>query len=718
VIKKTLPLVNVVSDGLTIKRLLLIAGVVAIIGGVFLLVVSLAEFSHSGPEIQAVVLERFSLYMAYSVARLVLWAALIIFVLSILGGLFYWALAIIFQRSFSIPMALGFSLLFPFILVLVQFSKILLYFPGLIVASFSFRISRLYPFWDLLTPMRVDTIVVVFWAVFILVMLFAAFIAVRKLHNNAAAAVFFMVPALLWAFNFYLDNEGGVVDTRKAWQSNDKPNIIMIGSDSLRADKLFVNGYEKEISPAITRLAEKGTNFTNAYVTLARTTPSVSSIFTGKWPHNINVRSNYIADDGVKFPAMPFPEVLKRNGYNTAAVGDWAASDFSKFDFGFDYLDVAPDQWNLKYLLRQGPKPIRLFLSLFFFNDFGKKMLPEIYYIAGAPLTNKTASVANEMVERLALMGQPFFINIFIASTHAPFSSEFPYYIKYSDPKYRGESKFAMSGLSKAENIVKLQQKDKRYFDVQQIHDLYDGGVKAFDTAIEDIVSSLEVMGVDKNTIIVIYSDHGMDLFEGESWGQGNMLSDYSYRIPLVIFNPHQKGAGKVDGIVRSVDIAPTLLELAGVSDASLVGMDGVSLVDAMRGKSLPQLPAFLESGLWLGRKVKGLPDDRISYPEIFEILEIVNDDSGTLSIKPEYYDRIIEAKARMIKYGDWEMLYFPNQEGATFTLYNRRLDPAGGDLSKLYPDKFVDIKSQLLAWIKGDSRLNWCNEHLVPVDC
>ena len=67
-----------------------------------------------------------------------------------------------------------------------------------------------------------------------------------------------------------------------------------------------------------------------------------------------------ILSDG--YPSLlRLAELLKSQGYRTATVSDWGGADLGKFSFGFDLTDVPEDQWNLKYLLRQVPKDLRLF---------------------------------------------------------------------------------------------------------------------------------------------------------------------------------------------------------------------------------------------------------------------------------------------------------------------------------------------------------------------
>ena len=351
------------------------------------------------------------------------------------------------------------------------------------------------------------------------------------------------------------------------------PNILLVGSDTLRADRLGAFGYRRALTPNIDALGKQGVLFRNCYVPCARTAPSLVSMLTGTWPHTHGIRDNFIADTEVRLNVSTLPQLLKPLGYRTAAVSDWCGSDMGKFAFGFDYADLPEDQWNLKYLIRQGPKDLRLFVSLFTHNRLGRLLLPELYYLGGVPLTSQMGRRARRLVSRLAASPQPFFLNVFYSTTHPPFASEWPWYTRFADPAYAGESKFAMAKLTDPFEIIRRQGAPKEEFDLDQIIDLYDGCVAQFDDEVGRMLRHLEACGLAQNTIVVVYSDHGMEFFEHDTWGQGNSaVGDFSPRIPLVIRDPRKPAGGTIDAVVRSIDLAPTLLELAGSRPAPTHG--------------------------------------------------------------------------------------------------------------------------------------------------
>ena len=474
----------------------------------------------------------------------------------------------------------------------------------------------------------------------------------------------------------------------------------MIGSDTLRVDRLGASGYRRPLTPFIDTLSKQGTCFTSCYVPCARTAPSLISFLTGLWPHTHGIRDNFVSDAESRIDADPLPAVLRRHGYRTAAVSDWSGGDLGKFNVGFEILDLPEDQWNLKYLLRQGPKDLRLFLSLFTHNRFGKWALPELYYLAGVPLTSRVGADARRTISRFAKRGEPFFLDVFMSTTHPPFGSEYPYYTLWSDRDYAGESKFVMARLTDPWEIIRRQGDSKAEFELDQVVDLYDGCVRNFDDEVRRIVEHLDACGLRDDTIIVVYSDHGMEFFEHDTWGQGNSVrAEASPRIPLVITDPRQAGSGTCEKVVRSIDIMPTLLDLAGIESPSQV--EGVSLRSYLSGGDTDlDLAAFNETGIWL-TVPPGMPADHLRYPSLLEILEIPDKRTGTLAIKPQFRDAVITAKDRMVRLGPWKLTFEPATNGGRYALFNVVEDSdCRNDLLAANPDVVADLKGRLDGWM------------------
>lgn len=648
------------------------AGAAALVT-LLLVLKSLTDFSRTGPQIRQEIQKHYRWYSALALARLAFWSFALSAGMAAAGIAVYGCLGRISGLEFSSSGALAAALAGIAVATALQFLRHLLYLPATIAASSHYRLSRLYPLWRRLSPKRLRR----FQQLLVTLGIVAALATVTDLLEQARwvdLALFAVLgTAVLVAIRILSPQDS--MPVRSAARASEYPNIIMLGSDTLRADRLGAAGYRRHLTPNLDALARQGAQFTHCYVPCARTAPSLVSLFTGAWPHTHGIRDNFVAGDEVTLPVPSLAALLSQAGYRTAAVGDWSAADLGKFDLGFQHLDLPEDQWNIKYLIRQGPKDIRLFLSLFTHNRFGKRFLPELYYLAGIPLTREIGRDARAMISELAADTRPFFLNVFMATTHPPFGSEYPYYTQFSSGNYAGESKFVMARLTDPFEIIKRQGDSKKEFDLDHIIDLYDGCVKSFDDEVGRILHHLEACGLAQNTVIVVYSDHGMEFFEHDTWGQGNSVrSDFSTRIPLIVSDPRNAAASyRIDQIVRSIDIAPTLLDLIGLSIPP--AMEGRSLRPCLLDPDVKlDLTAFAETGIWL-TNLPGMPADHLQYPQLPDLLYVPNKRCGTLAIKPEYHEVIIRAKDRMLRSGDTKLVYTPHMDGSELEYV--RLGPA-----------------------------------------
>jgi len=649
---------------------------VASFGTLALLAKSLLDFSQTGPRMREEILTHYRRYTLFALLRLSAWVFVIMLFTGGAGVLVYYMLNVTLASDWSGGLAGLAAALGVLGTIKLQFIRKLRFNPGLLVASMHYRMSRFYWLWRWMTPGRIYLMQFT-WIAAIFVLLIAAsgqLVAQSQTNELIAlwAAVLFYAGVITWAAWLPEARPPHGIPARATDAS---PNILMIGSDTLRADRLSALGYHRALTPNIDALAAKGLMFANCYVPCARTAPSLVSLMTGTWPHTHGIRDNFVADGDTQLKVDALPHLLKAQGYRTAAISDWCGGDMGKLSFGFDYTDLPEDQWNLKYFIRQGPKDLRLFLSLFMHNRLGRIFLPEIYYLGGVPLTQPLGRRARRLVSRLAASAQPFFLNVFYSTTHPPFASEWPWYTRFSDPDYAGESKFAMARLTDPFDIIRRQGAPKEEFDLDQIIDLYDGCVAQFDDEVGSMLSHLEACGLAGNTIVVVYSDHGMEFFEHDSWGQGNSaVGEASPRIPMVIFDPRQAVQGIIEDVVRSIDLAPTLLELAGA--APVASMDGVSLAACFGAHDhCPKLDAFNETGVWIA-DIPGLPEHHLRYPDLFELMEVPDKGSGTLAIKAEYHDAILAAKDRMIRHGRWKLVYQPLETGCQISMYDMGVDP------------------------------------------
>lgn len=672
------------------RNLLVAAGV----GGglsIILTIWSLFHFSQTGPRIRAEIKQHYTLYSCYALSRLSLWAFLIAGFFSLLGLGLYQLSVLILGSEWHPWQATASAIGAVSVATARQFLYFLLHKPSVLMASSQFKMSRLYPLWRRLTPKRLTLLDgLIFLPVGGIVLSFYGFILASDLWPLFFS--FSCILSLLLVFFLWVTWQPEPKPHASRAQNQTHPNILMLGADTLRADHLGLNGYPRNTSPFLDELATEGILFSECFVPVARTAPSLVSFFTGTWPFYHGIRENFICDEQKQLLIPALPAILRKAGYETLVISDWSGSDFGKFSFAFETVDVPEDQWNLKYLIRQGPKDIRLFLSLFTQNRFGRRFLPEIYYLAGIPLTRDLGYKTRCHLSRLAKNDKPFLLNVFMGTTHPPFGSEYPYYCLFSDPNYRGESKFGMARLADPDDIIRSQKEPKEAFDLDQIIDLYDGCIRNFDHEVRRIIEHLRACQLDKNTIIVIYSDHGMEFFEHGTWGQGNNIAgNASPRVPLIIRDPRYPGRGLCKKTIRSIDLMPTLLDLCGLTIPSYV--QGSSHAELVKGHEVTIEPiVYVETGLWLA-KPPGQHPDHLTYPELFELLDIPDKKTGTLALKPNYTEIINQARDVMICKGRWKLVRLALKSGPFYQLFDIETDPKCSiDLKHLYPDIFAAL--------------------------
>lgn len=659
------------------------------------------DYSIAGPRLRQDILEHYRLYAAGMLGRLAFWAFAIAGYWSAAGVLVYLHVAVlcgwpvawtgsILAATAGLGSAITFQLLW-----------FLLHSPAVLVASSHYRMSRFYGLWRRLSPALFQRVRIGLATV--VTLLIAAALTRLLIQQDWAVAAGLLAATLIFVavgVGAARTPEPRPVPGRAG--SAERPNILMIGSDTLRADRLGVAGYPRPLTPTLDALAARGTWFEHCYVPCARTAPSLLSLLTGAWPHTHGVRDNFAEDAETRLQVPALPGLLAGRGYRTATISDWCGADLGKFNLGFEELDLPTDTWNLRYLLRQGPKDLRLFLSLFLRNRLGKWMVPEVYYLGGIPLTDQLGRAARRALSWLARDERPFLLNVFFSTTHPPFGSEYPYYTRFSEPDYAGESKFAMARLTDPFEIIRRQGEPRKEFDLDQILNLYDGCVKRFDDEVARLLAHLRACALDRNTVVVIYSDHGMEFFEHETWGQGNsVLGDYSARIPLIISDPRRTGGHRVRAMTRTVDVAPTLLALAGLPMHP--AMEGVSLAACLDGASPPELTAYNESGIWL-TDLPGMPAGHLRYPNLLELLDIPDRRTGTLAVKAIYRDRVVAAKDRMVRRGRWKLTYHPLEDGALYRLFDLENDPdCRCDVAENHPAVVAELKELLGNWLRAD---------------
>ncbi|MBZ4187560.1 sulfatase [Niabella beijingensis] len=381
------------------------------------------------------------------------------------------------------------------------------------------------------------------------------------------------------------------------------PNILFIAVDDLRPE-LGAYGRAYMHTPHMDRLAREGRVFLNHYVNVPTCGASRYSMLTGRLPQTPAALSNdafekLTAGKPAAEEPESFVELFRRNGYYTVGIGkishspdgnvygyNQPVSDKRELPHSWDafYFDHGKWQtgWNAFFGYaggenRQGRKnEVR---------PYEHKDVPDTAYPDGL-----TAQLAVEQLAVLKEKDQPFLLAVGFFKPHLPFTAPEKYWDLYDERKIPLS---ASPGIPAAVNEKSLHNSNEfnQYKQgeekpslkapvsdayARKLRHAYFAAVSYVDTQIGKVLEALKQAGLDKNTVVVLWGDHGWHLGDERVWGK-HTLSDYSLRSPLILRVPGMPAAGMSSPqVVQSVDIYPTLLQLAHISPKGI--LDGRSL--------------------------------------------------------------------------------------------------------------------------------------------
>lgn len=345
------------------------------------------------------------------------------------------------------------------------------------------------------------------------------------------------------------------------------PNVVLISLDTVRADHLSLYGYPRPTTPNLQTFAAKwATVFETAVASAPWTLPSHVSILSG-----VEAVRHGVNRHGPIPPELPLlPQRFRDAGYLTyATTAGVLLTPEMGFARGFDELDVRSSMESL--------------------SDWDEDLRGGLDDALG-------------WLERHP--GQRFFLFFHTFEAHTPYQAREPWFSQFGgargdlhagEPVWMEEAGF--------EDVVRPRHNlflpptygggtdfPKRVLDPGDERDrklaaaLYDSGLAYVDSQLGRLFRYLEETERLDDTIVVVTSDHGESLFEHGLAGHSS-LYDHDLLVPLVIAAPFREARGRrVAPQVRSVDLAPTLLQLAGLPP--LRGIDGRSLIRLMHGLS------------------------------------------------------------------------------------------------------------------------------------
>ena len=373
--------------------------------------------------------------------------------------------------------------------------------------------------------------------------------------------------------------------SRRALTEREAPprGVILILADTLRRDHLEPWGHERSNAPTFVRLASEGALFRDAIAQGPWTKVSASAILTSLYP-----ATHGLLDMPDRLPASvtTVAEAFRAAGYATFATSSVPfTGKLTNLHQGVEVLHERP---SIEDLDQTSAKTARTFVD---------RLLPWL---------DEHQDV-------------PFFVFLHIFDPHSPFEPAEPYSSMWMDADTRAEFREDMKQVAEhvEDPFMKLQSLPtteemeasgvdrETYLECEKIW--YDASILAMDVEIARLFERLEQLGLAEDTLVAFVSDHGEEFLEhGRSFHGANIYGEHT-NVPMMLWWPKVVPPTAVDETVETIDLVPTLLELARVD-----------VPEEMQGKSL--LPLLLDPGQRdeLGWRSRPAFSERRSAPGAF----------------------------------------------------------------------------------------------------
>ena len=412
-------------------------------------------------------------------------------------------------------------------------------------------------------------------------------------------------------------------------------NILIIQPDQHRADVMGCAGNSMAITPNLDKLASAGIRFSNAMSASPVCCPFRATLQTGLYIHEHGVVENGIQ---LKRELKTIGEIFSENGYATGYIGKWHLEGFLPKENVGGYVEPGEPRQGWQEWL--GYEKSHEFFKVWKYNDQKEQVRVEGYNWEPTWFTD----MALDFIKRKTDENQPWCYYVAFGPPHKPEQCT-PEFLNMYTPEDFNLPPDAEKSLSEDEKLK-----------LREILHMYYAQVTAVDFEVGRLQNGLKELGADKNTVVVYVSDHGDVLgshndeivkkYIDTNRNVDNTLRTKgkpfatAMRIPFIIAGPGVKEPGLVsDALVSSVDLAPTILDLAGLEVPEY--MQGKSMAGWFRDGQGPDQP-YLYLGLhsdhnawravWDGQYLLSMLDYKLFYDHVEDPYELKN-----LYNKPEF---------------------------------------------------------------------------------
>jgi arylsulfatase A-like enzyme len=429
-----------------------------------------------------------------------------------------------------------------------------------------------------------------------------------------------------------------------------RPNIVCIVGEGLRWDELSSTGNKLIKTPNMDRIGREGCTFRNGFVVNALCLPSRATMLTGMYSHTTGAVSNVEGKIPARFPLVS--DLLQQGGYETAFLGK-SHVEGALMEHNWDYYFGFKGQAD--YYRPRITEGVR--------GKYGPAKLYEGEYV-DTLLTRKAVEWLKQ--ERT----KPFCMFLWFYAPHSPFYRPKDLVndlngVAIPKPKTFDEDLNGYKGkpraVADADNKIGYSEvfsDDPRSLE-ELVKDHY-AGVEDNDRNVGAVWQELERQKITAETAVVLSSDHGFFLGEHHLYDK-RLMYEPSIRVPMMVRYPgHAKAGSKSDEMVLNLDMAPTLLDIAGL--AVPAEMQGKSMLPLAEGKANVEwrkdwLYEYYEyPGFENVKPCRGVRTERYKFvdffvePEEFELYDLKADpdEKNNLYGKPGYEELTAHMKERL----------------------------------------------------------------------
>ncbi len=441
------------------------------------------------------------------------------------------------------------------------------------------------------------------------------------------------------------------VDSTAQPAAHRRPNLVILTSDGHRPDALSFSGNRILETPNLDRIGREGISFRNSFVVNALCLPARATLLTGLYSHTTGAVDNGDQQQPANPPGIPlrFPivsDLLREAGYEVAFCGKSHVKDALRDRYWDYYFGYHGQALYFRCKIAEGRK-----------GQIGEDRPYEDY--VDDVVTEKAVAWLREKREK------PFCLFLWFYAPHRPFMRPRHYLDLYDGVNIPKPGTFDddLRGYpGKPRALVESDNKIGAYADVRSLEEItknYYVGVKTVDDNVGRLFQALGETGQMDDTAVLFTSDHGFFLGEWRLFDK-RFMHEPSIRVPFLLRYPKLvKGGLSAEAMVLNLDIAPTMLDLAGVTVPKQ--MQGLSLVPFLRGDK----PEWRKDWLYeyyedpcpgMVRRNRGVRTERYKFihyyepPEEFELYDLQEDPGELRNLfgDPRYSELIEQMRRRI----------------------------------------------------------------------